>query len=102
VVLQEPLGSQSVYLSIIENECGTVVTTGITTFTPPKVVFCIFSVVADWHRTKTKVGDLVRHLLVEQVEVYYNLTVDLPALGQSELLLVARQDTLPAHELHPN
>jgi hypothetical protein len=89
VFLQESFSSQSVYLSIIENECGTVVTTGFTTFTPLKVVFCIFSVVADWHRTKTKVGDLFWHLLVEQVEVYHDLTVDLPALGQSENFLVA-------------
>jgi hypothetical protein len=85
VVLQETLSSQSVYLSIVENECGTIDTTGVTTFTPPKVVFRVFSVVAGRRRTKTKVGNFLRRLLVEQVEVYYNLTVDLTALGQLEV-----------------
>jgi hypothetical protein len=63
--LQKPLSSQSVYLSIIENECRTVVTGGVTAFTPPNVVLGELSVVADRRRTKTKVGDLIRRLLVE-------------------------------------
>jgi hypothetical protein len=83
VFLQEPLSSQSVYFSIIENECRTVVASGVTAFTPPNVVFGELSVVTDRRRTKTKVRSLIRRLLVEQVEVHYDLTVDLTALGQS-------------------
>jgi hypothetical protein len=82
VFLQISLSSQSVYLSIIEDGCGTVRATDILTFAPPKVVFCVFLVVADWGRTKAKVGYTFRRLLVEQVEVYDDLTVDLTVLCQ--------------------
>jgi hypothetical protein len=85
--LQKPLGPQSVYLSIIKNGSGTVVTTRITTFTPPNVVLCVLSVVACWRRTETKVGSPIRCLLVAQIEVYDNLTVDLTALSQPSLIL---------------